>query len=107
MCWRFNVLIITLHIDVVNLVGYFFTMAQQLPVSQDLLIIEDSRSLSDTPQSVGLLWMSEQPDAQTWQHKTLTTDTHTPEVFELAIQESELPQTHAFDRAASGIGGWL
>jgi hypothetical protein len=30
----------------------------------DLLIIEVSRSLSDTPQSVGLLWTSNQPDAE-------------------------------------------
>ena len=27
-----------------------------------LLIIESSRSHSDTPQSVGFLWMSDQPD---------------------------------------------
>ena len=35
------------------------------PVGQGLLIVEDSRSHSDTPHSVGLLLMSDQPDAET------------------------------------------
>ena len=54
----------------------FFSMALQPLVGQGLLTIEASRSDSDTPQSVGLLWMSDQPDAEnsTWQHTTLTTD---------------------------------
>jgi hypothetical protein len=34
-------------------------------VGQGLLIIEASRSHSDTPHSVGLLWTSDQPDAET------------------------------------------
>jgi hypothetical protein len=42
-----------------------FTMAQQPPVGQDLIIIKDSRSHSDTPQSVGLLWTSDQLVAET------------------------------------------
>ena len=43
-------------------------MAQQALVGQGL-IIETSRS--DTPHWVGLLWMSDKPDAETstWQHK--------------------------------------
>jgi len=36
-------------------------MARQPPVGQGLPIIQASRSHSDTPQSVGLLWMSDQP----------------------------------------------
>ena len=40
-------------------------MVQQPPAAQGLLIIEASRSHSDTPQSVGLLWTSDQPDAET------------------------------------------
>jgi len=40
-------------------------MAQQLLVGQGVLIIEASRLHSDTPFSVGLLWTSDQPDAQT------------------------------------------
>ena len=40
-------------------------MAQQPLVGQGLLIIEASISHSDTPHSVRLLWMSDQPDAST------------------------------------------
>jgi hypothetical protein len=51
-----------------------FTMAEQPPVYQGLLIIEDSWSHSETPHSAGLLWTSDQPDAETptWQRTTLT-----------------------------------
>jgi hypothetical protein len=37
-----------------------------------------SRSHSGTPHTLGLLWTSDQPDAETstWQHTTLTTDKH-------------------------------
>jgi hypothetical protein len=48
-------------------------------VGQGLLIIEASRShFSDTPHSVGLLWTSDQPDAQTstLYHTTFTRDRH-------------------------------
>jgi len=77
------------------------------PVGQGLLIIEDSWLHSDAPQSVGLLWTSDGPVAETstWQHETHTTDRQTsmpPARFEPAIPASELPQTHALDRAASG-----
>ena len=44
---------------------FVFTMAQQPSVGQGLLIIEDSRSLSDTLHLVGLLWTNGQPDAET------------------------------------------
>jgi hypothetical protein len=49
-------------------------MAWYSPVGQGLFIMEVSRSHSDTPQSVGLLWTGDQPDAETytWQHTTLT-----------------------------------
>jgi hypothetical protein len=58
----------------------FFLMAQQPLVGQGLLIIEASRSYSDTPHSVGLLWTSYSPDAETstWQHTTPTGDIHAP-----------------------------
>ena len=50
--------------------------AQQPPVGQGFLIIEVSRSHSDTPHSVELLPKSDQPDAvaSTWQHTTHTRD---------------------------------
>ena len=58
------------------LMNAFLTTVQQPPAGQGLLIIEDSRSLSDTPHSVGLLWNNDQsvPETSTWQHTTLTTD---------------------------------
>ena len=53
-------------------------IVQQIPVSQGLLIIEASRSHSDTPHSVELLWTSDQPVAETStrKHTTLRTDVH-------------------------------
>jgi hypothetical protein len=55
-----------------------FTMAQQPLVGQGLLIIKDSWSHSETLYSVGLLWKSDQPDAETstCQHIILIRDTH-------------------------------
>jgi len=40
-------------------------MARQPLLGQGLLIIEASQSHSDIPQSIGLLWMSDQPAAET------------------------------------------
>jgi hypothetical protein len=45
---------------------FFCYMAQQPVVGQGLLIIEASRSHSDTPHSAGLLWTSDKPDAETY-----------------------------------------
>jgi hypothetical protein len=60
-----------------------------------------------TTHSVGVLWRSDQPDAETstWQHTTLTRGRHPcPRAgFEPAIPTSERPQTHALDGAATGI----
>jgi hypothetical protein len=52
--------------------------AQQPPVGQGLLITEALLSHSDTPHSVGLLWTSDQPDAQTsnQQNTIITIDRH-------------------------------
>jgi hypothetical protein len=59
--------------------GRFYFPRQQPLVGQGLLIIEASRSHSDTPHSVGLQ-TSDQPDAKTSisQQTTLTGDIHTP-----------------------------
>ena len=62
-----------------------------------------------TPQLVWFLWMSDQPDSKTstWQHTALTRDRQTsipPAAFEPTIPASELSQTHALARAATGIG---
>jgi hypothetical protein len=63
-------------IDIINKMLLLFTMAQQPLMHQRLLIIEDTRSQSDTLHSVGFLWTSDQPDAETttWQHTIFTSD---------------------------------
>ena len=43
----------------------FVSMAQQPLVGLGFIIIKTSRSHPDTPQSLGLLWTSDQPDAET------------------------------------------
>ena len=87
-----------------------------------------------TPHSVGLLWTRDRPvqETSTWQHTILTTDTHRTtldegsarprdlyltthnthkrqtsmllEGFEPATLASDLPQVHALDLTATGIG---
>ena len=44
---------------------FFFYHGATALGDQGLLIVEDSISHSDTPHSVGLLWTSDQPDAET------------------------------------------
>ena len=62
----------------VSYIYILFLMAHRPPAGQDLFITEASWSHTDTPQSVGILWTSDQPDpgTSTWQHTTLTTDRH-------------------------------
>jgi hypothetical protein len=55
----------------------FFPPMVQTPLrGQGFLIIEASRSHSDIPHSMGLLWTGDEPDAETssWQHTTVTRD---------------------------------
>jgi hypothetical protein len=56
---------------------FYFTMAQQSPVGQGPLIIEDSLSHS-AHHTRRLLWTSDQlvAETSTWQHTTLTIDKH-------------------------------
>jgi hypothetical protein len=86
----------------------FLSMATQRPLCQSVLIIEASRSYSDTPHTVGLLRTSDQPNAEssTWQHTALTTDriSMSPAGFKPKIAASQRPQTHALDSAVTGIG---
>ena len=74
-------------------------------MGQGRLIIEDSWSYSDTPQSVWLLWTSYLPYAETstWQHTSLTTDKH-PCSRRDSKTQSQQTQTNALDRAATGTG---
>jgi hypothetical protein len=48
-----------------NLLLHFPPMVQQSIVGQGLPKIEASRSISDTPHLVGLLWTSDRPTAET------------------------------------------
>jgi len=57
-CWHFQWF-------VWNFIFPHFPMEQQSLVNQDLLITEVSRSLSDTPHSMGLLWKTDQPNCLT------------------------------------------
>jgi hypothetical protein len=66
-------------------------------------------TLNVTPQSVGLLRTSVQPDAETstWQHHTALCNRQTSlplAGFEPTSSVGELPQTFALDRAVTGIG---
>jgi hypothetical protein len=84
----------------------------QLPLGGlGLLIIEASRSHSDTPHSIGFLWTSDQPGAKTCYltiHNTQKRQTSMPPAgFEPAIPASERLQTHALDRVVTGIGETL
>jgi hypothetical protein len=61
-------------------------MVQQPLMGQGVLNIRASRSHSDIPHSVGLLGLSDQPDAETstLQHTTFTTDIiHAPNVIRI------------------------
>jgi hypothetical protein len=84
----------------------FFSMTQQPVIGQDFLIIEASRSYSDAPHSVGLLWASDQPDVETstWQHTTLTRYRH-PCCWRISNPQSQQANSrrHAFDRAGTGF----
>jgi len=51
-------------------------MTQESPVGQGLAIVQASRSHSDTPQSVILLWTSDQSDAETSTDNAQQTDIH-------------------------------
>jgi hypothetical protein len=71
---------VTLYIHCLYFIRYFNCLSQRLffyhggttLVGQGLVIVEDSWSHSDTPQSIGLIWTSDQPNTETstWQHTT-------------------------------------
>jgi hypothetical protein len=77
-------------------------MTQQPLLGQGLLIIEASRSHSDTPRSVGLLLTSDKPEADI-QHSQ-DRDVIVPGGIRTRNPRSDRPQTHDFDCAATGIG---
>ena len=80
-------------------------MVQRPLVGQGLHIIEASRSHSGAPHSVGLLWTSDRPVAD-----TLPT-THNPHMIQTSMlwrdlnpksQKKERPRIHALDRGPTG-----
>jgi hypothetical protein len=92
--------------QVVNV--FFPPMAQQPLVGQGLLNVEASRSHSDTPHCVGVIWMSDQPHAEapTWQHITVTTDRHPHLRRDSNPQSKETSRLLpiSLGRSATGIG---
>jgi len=75
------------------------------PVGHGLLRIEASRSHSDTPHSVRLLWTRDRPDVgtSTWRHTTLRHPCP-PAGIELTVPASQRQQIHALDGTATGTG---
>jgi len=73
-------------------------------MGQVLLLVEVSRSHSDTRQSVVVPWTSDRPVAKTSTRLHTTADKETMSMssagLESATPASERPQTHALDRAA-------
>ena len=79
-------------------------MAQQQLLGQGFLIVQASRSYSDTTHCVGLLWTRGQPDAEKKNPKIhKRQDFHGPAGFEPTVPANERPQTHALDREATGM----
>jgi hypothetical protein len=64
-----NIIVVTVTITIV-LITFNFSSRSKALVDLSLLTIDASRSYSDTPHSVGLLWTRDQPVAETstWQH---------------------------------------
>ena len=87
-----------------------FILARQPSVGHGFLIHEVPRSHThthnDAPQSVGLLWTSDQLVAKnsTWQNTTLTTHKYPSPAagFEPTISEGKRPQTYSLDHVANG-----
>jgi len=76
-------------------------------VGHGLLILEVPRSHTNAPQSVGILWKSDQlvAEASTTTHNTHNRQTSMlPAGFEPTIPERVRPQTYALDRKDTGIG---
>jgi len=71
-------------------------------VGQDLLIVEASRTHTDTPHTVGLLWTGDQPELTTYNMQKR-------EIFmtlaglESAIPITKRPKAHTSDSAATEI----
>jgi hypothetical protein len=88
------------------LLFFFRGTTTPLVVCQGLRIIEALRSHLNTLHLVGLLWASDQPDAETstWQHSIYKRQSSMPPTgFEPTIPAGKQLQTHALDCTATGI----
>jgi hypothetical protein len=77
------------------------------PIVGQILINEASRSHSHIPQTIGLLWKSDQQDVEnstSQKHYIHNRETCNAPCGIRTLSPSERLQTHALDRAASGIG---
>jgi hypothetical protein len=93
----------TFYFDKEKDIPPFFT-SQQLPVGQGLLIIDHTQTRNTRYDSSEQAIDSKQIPLPIRQHTTLTRKTSKPLAgFEPAIPASDRPQTHALDRAATGI----
>jgi hypothetical protein len=87
----------------VRIGGFFFFLHVSAALVGQVIFYEFHRSNSDTPQSVGLLWMIDLSVAE-------TNNTHNRETsmnltgFETEIPASEGTYDHALDRAATETG---
>jgi hypothetical protein len=70
----YSLISVSINMKQTFMVVRFFSMMQQPLVGQVILIIEASRSHSDTPHSADVLWTCDEPDAET---ATYTIHTHT------------------------------
>ena len=86
----------------------FFLPFTEPPVGQGLLVLEASRSHSDTPHSGRTPldeWSARRRDLYLTRHNTHKTQISMPPVgFELAIPTSERPQNNALDSETNRIG---
>jgi hypothetical protein len=88
-----------------------FWVVQQPYSGLGRLFAEVSRSHTDTPHPAGLLWTRDRPvvETSTWQHTTFTADSPPcpPAGFESAVRARARPQTYEWDRAVTGVGGFV
>jgi hypothetical protein len=74
------------------------------PVDQDLIIIDASRSHSDTTHPIWLLWTSDRPNAVTSTRQHQTETSMPPVGFETRNTSKQAPQTQALERSATAFG---
>jgi hypothetical protein len=102
--------IIIYNVTTIKLHNYevYFSVAQQPLVGQGLLTVEASQSHSVRHTTFGRIpldeWLARRRELYLTTHNTHKCQTSmSPAEFDLAILAIERPQTHALDRAATGI----